>query len=220
VAGALAECGEPVGDGGQGGAVGIEFGAARRAAEARLVHVGRIEVEAEDIGLKRLEAALLHMLAEFHKVVERAHRLDAHHLGVAEAVAAAMGPIKRQAVAHRPAEQGMDRNAERLGLHVQKGVLDGSHRLLVHATRRLARDGVLGGHDSFDRPRVLADQALGHAPDHGGQAGTAITLIIFGPAHQAVVGGDLQEREIPPTGITMHIFDLCDLHGVSSRKPA
>ena len=112
-------------------------------AEARLVHVGRVEVEAEDVGLERLEAALLHVLAELHHVVERAHRLDAHHLGIAEAVAAAMRPVERQAVAHRPAEQLVDRNAQRLGLDVEQRVLDRGHRLLVDAARRLARDGVL-----------------------------------------------------------------------------
>ena len=216
VAGALAEGRQPVGDGGQHRAVGIELGIARAAREAGLVHVGRIDIEAEDVGLERLEAALLHMLAELHQVVERAHRLDAHHLGVAEAVGAAMRPVERQAVAHRPAEQGIDRNAQRLGLDVQQRVLDGGHRLLVQAARRLARDGLLPRHDALDRPRILADQALRHAADHGGEAGAAVALVVFRPADQAVVGRDLEEREVAPAGVAVQILDLGDFHGVSS----
>ena len=119
MAGALAERRKPVGDRRQYCAVRVEFGIAGTAGEAGLVHVGRIEVEAEDVGLERLEAAFLHVLAERHQIVERAHRRNAHHVGVAEAVGAAMRPVERQAIAHRAAEQGVDRNAQRLGLDVQ-----------------------------------------------------------------------------------------------------
>ena len=215
---ALAERRQPVADRRQRRAVGIELRPARRPAEARLVHVGRSEVEAEDVGLERLEAALLHMLAELHHVVERAHRLDAHHLGVAEAVAAAMRPVERQAVAHLAAEQLVDRHAERLGLDVEQRILDRGHRLLVDAARRLAGDGVLHRHDALDRPRVLADQAGRHAADHGGEAGAAVAFVVFRPADDPVVGGDLQEREIAPAGVAMQVFDLGNLHGVSSAR--
>jgi hypothetical protein len=127
-----------------------------------------------------------------------------------------MRPVERQAIAYRPAEQCVDRNAQRLGLDVEQGVLDRRHRLLVHTARRLAGDGVLRGHDAFDRPRVLADQALRHAPDHGGEARAAVAFVIFRPADQAVIGGDLEERKVTPAGVTVQILDLDDLHGVSS----
>ena len=142
-------------------------------------------------------------------------------LGVAEAVAAAMRPVERQAIAHRPAEQGVDRNAQRLGLDVEQRVLDGGHRLLVHAARRLAGDGVLPRHDALDRPRVLADQVLRHAADHGGEAGAAVALVVFRPADQPVVGGDLEEREVAPAGVAMQDprswrFSWCFLHMAGS----
>src|ERR1700759_2320496 len=95
---ALPEGREPFGNGGKRRAVGVEFGVARAARKTRLMHAGRIEVEAKDVGLERLETAFLDMPAELDHVVERAHRLEAHHFSVAEAVAAAMRPIQRQPI--------------------------------------------------------------------------------------------------------------------------
>src|SRR6185503_3655393 len=86
------------------------------------------------------------------------------------------------------------------------------HRLLVDAARRLAGDGVLHRHDALDRPRILADQAGRHAADHGGDAGAAVAFVVLGPADDAVVGRDLDEREIAPAGVAMQVLDLDDLH--------
>jgi len=66
---------------------------------------------------------------------------------------------------------------------------------------------------TLDRARVLTDQeAFGELQDDPGQALRAIALHIFRPADDALVGGDLQKRIDPPTGIAMQVFDLDDLH--------
>ena len=59
-----------------------------------------------------------------------------------------------------------------------------------------------------------------HAADDGRQACAAISLVVFGPADDAIVGGDLEEREIPPPRIAVQVLDLDDLHGVSSARAA
>ena len=52
---ALPEGREALGNGGKRRAVGVKFGMARAARKTRLMHAGRIEVEAKDVGLERLE---------------------------------------------------------------------------------------------------------------------------------------------------------------------
>ena len=103
---------------------------------------GRVEIEPKNIGLERLETALLHMPAEGDQVIQRAHGCDAQHFGIADAIAAAMRPVERQLLAHRAAEQRIDGHAQSLCLHIQKRILDRRNGLLVDAAGRLARDGV------------------------------------------------------------------------------
>ena len=88
-----------------------------------------------------LEALAPDLLAERHDVVERAHRVDPgpflDMVGMAGAVGAAMRPVELQPVAHRAAEQFIDRHAQRLGLDVDERIFDRGDRHLVDAARRL-----------------------------------------------------------------------------------
>ena len=126
-----------------------------------------------------------------------------------------MRPVQRQPVAHRAAEQRIDRHAQRLRLDVEQRVLDRRHRLLVDAARRLARHGIIGRGDPFDRPRIHADQALRQAADHGGKTRAAVAFVVFGPADDAIVGGDLEKRKVAPAGVAVQILDPDNFHWCS-----
>ncbi len=128
-----------------------------------------------------------------------------------------MRPVEAQPVAHRATQQLIHRDAERLRLDVHQGVLDGGDRLLVDAVGGLAGQAVQEGGDLLDRPRVHADQPLAQPPDDAAQALGAEILHELRPADQAVVGGDLQEREIPPAGVAVQVLDLDDAHDVPLR---
>src|SRR5262249_41590165 len=95
--------------------VDVELGKAWRVAGAWAVHVGLVAVEADEVGLKSLEAFALDLLAKRLDVVKRAHRVDSrplpYALGMTRAVGAAMRPIELQSVAYRPAEHLVNRNA-------------------------------------------------------------------------------------------------------------
>src|SRR4029453_19148422 len=83
----------------------------------------------------------------------------------------------------------------------------------VEPAGRLACDGLLACHEALDGPRIVADQVLRHAPDHGGEARAAITFVVFRPAYKAFVGRDLEERKVAPARIAVKILDLDDFHG-------
>src|SRR2546427_7666954 len=72
------------------GALGVQLGESRTATrEARRVEVG-VAAQDEDVGLERREAALDHLPARLHHVVERAERRDLHLLGPLEAIGPAV----------------------------------------------------------------------------------------------------------------------------------
>ena len=123
-----------------------------------------------------------------------------------------MRPVERQALAHRAAEQRMDGNAERLRLDVDERVLEGGDRLLVHAAGRLARHRAERRGDALVGARILADQRLAERADDGAEPLAAVALVVFRPADDAVIGGDLEEREDAPAGVAMQILDPRDAH--------
>src|SRR6185437_3375069 len=127
---------------------------------------------------------------------------------------------ERQALAHRAAEERANRHAQRLGLDVDQRVLDGADGLLVDAAGRLPRHRVERRGDALEGARILADQPLAQRADDGGEAAAAIALVIFRPADDAVIGGDLEEREDAPAGVAMQILDPRDAHDPSSRLAA
>ena len=149
-------------------AVDVQLRPARRAAEAG-AEVGQLlAVERQDVGLQRLEAAPLHLGAERGDVVVGAQRRHADQLVVAHAVGAAMRPVDRDALAHRPAEQLVDRHAERLALDVEQRVLDRGDGARVHPARRLHLAHPQHRGDLLHRPRVRARSAV--RPGRGSRA--------------------------------------------------
>ena len=147
---------------------GIRMPAQEIRHHAKARHERRIVgAERQRIGLERLEAGGLHLGAELLDVVERADRLHAEFLLeevlAPDAEAAAMRPVKIDAVAERPAEQLVDRHAERLGLDVEAGVLDRRDRFVVDAADRHAGDRAQRHRDVADLARVHADGDVGKA---------------------------------------------------------
>ena len=93
-------------------ALEVERGVRRLAAIA--LHLARqLAVDQmEDVGLETLEAARLNLGAEFGDVVGRAHRLHPELLAGLDAVGAAVRPVDLDAIAHRTAEERVDRQVD------------------------------------------------------------------------------------------------------------
>src|SRR5262249_18808337 len=153
------------------------------------------------------------------EIVDRAYRRPVDHLavekvGAARSDHAAAGPVDRHALAHRAAEQVMDRDAERLAPDVETGIEDCAGGVLVEAARDRAGERIERGLDAADRARVLADQELAHAVDRGGDAGAAM-LLELRPAGEARVGAHLEERVDFPAAIDVKLLEFDDLHALA-----
>ena len=175
-------------------------------------------VENQHVGLHRLDAALARLARRGLEVVERAHRrlvdhLAVEHVGAARAQHAAARPVDRHAVAHRAAEQFVDRHAERLALDVEAGVLDRRDRVGVQSACGRARGGVERRVDPPDVARVLADQSCSEPADDLRHAAAA-AFVELRPADDAFVGGDLQERIGVPAAVGVEVLELDDFHGL------
>ena len=205
-AGALAKGGQLIADRAEHVALGIELGEVVAAGEAGRVQA-RTVVEQEDVGLERRVALGDHLPAGGDDVVERAQRRDLHRLGPGQAIGAAVRPVEADALAHRAAEQLVDGHAERLGLDVQKRVLDRADRLLDHAAARLAADRVEQRDHRLVGPRVHADDRGREVLDRGGHALAAERLVVLAPADQALIGADLEEVEAARPGIGVQAFE-------------
>ncbi len=191
-----------------GGAVG-GVDAAR---EAREVHGGGIARD-HHVGLERGEAAGHHFLAERGDVGVGAQRRRAQHVAEPRARRPAVRPVQPHAVAHRAAEELVDRHAEGLGLDVPERQLDAGHRLVAHAAQVLARGAQHVPVQALDRPRILADQQRGQVLHRARDAVRAAIVAAFSPAHEAVVGLDANEGPGPPAAVTVQGFHARDLHG-------
>src|SRR5207245_7008416 len=97
-------------------------------------------------------------------------RLRSEELPQALPRRAALRPVEAYPVAHRAAEQLVDRHAERLGLDVPQGQLDAGHRLVRDAPAVLAHAPQHVPVEALDRPRVLPDQEIGDGADRPGDA--------------------------------------------------
>ena len=125
-----------------------------------------------------------------------------------------MRPVQAHAIAHRSAEQLVDRHLQRASLQVEQPVLDGADGLLHDAARRLATNRLHQRHVRLERARVFADQIWREALDDGVQAGPAEGLVELAPADQAVVGSDLQIVEVAAARVGLHGFNALDLHAL------
>ncbi len=208
--------------GGLGDAVvPVELGPARGAPEARAERdQATARIGGQDVGLERAEAARFHLLGVAGELVVAGDGGHAHLCRVANAVGAAMRPVQRDAVAHRAAEQRIDRDTERLPLDVEQRVLDRRDRLLVEAAARLPRRDMQARDDPLVGQRILADERGRQRGDDGGKSGAAEALIVFGPAGQTIIGGDLEEGEQPPTGVGLQGLDPGDPHLRLLRRAA
>src|SRR5438128_2179091 len=119
----------------------------------------------------------------------------------------------------RPAHQLVDGNAEGARLDVEQRVLDGGDRLLDDAARRLPAHRVEGRDDRFARARVSADHEWHQPVDGRADAETAERLVGLAPAHDAVVGGDLEKVERALAGVGVQVLETSDLHAIFPSRP-
>ena len=131
---------------------------------------------------------------------------------MADAVAAAMRPVDRHPFAERPAEQGVDRHAERLRLDIEAGVLDRRDRLMGETAPGETRRREQTFAQPADRARIHPDRHPGEVPDQRRDRGAGEPFIIFGPADDAFVGGHLHVGADAIAAVTVQGFDVCDLH--------
>src|SRR5229473_1117970 len=68
--------------------------------------------------------------------------------------------------------------------------------------------------------RVRADERGREPGDGRGNADAAEGLVVLAPAHEALVGADLEEVEVAPPSVGMQRFDRGDLHRLSLGRPS
>src|SRR3984957_11820062 len=184
--------------------------------EARHVDGRRIRIEPHDVRLEAFEATFRDLGSGAFHVGERTDRVIScpllDRIGEADAPGAAMRPIQPQPLADRAAEKFVHRNVQCFGFDVDQRVLDRGNGLLVDAVRGLTGQAVQESGDFLHGPRVHANQALAQSGDDSGEALGAEIFHEFGPADQAVRGGDLQKREVTPAGVAVQWLDFSDAH--------
>ena len=202
----LAEGRQLITDRGEHVALGVQLRKVVAAGEARRVQA-RIVVEQEHVGLERGVALGDHFPAGGDDVVERAQRRDLHGLRPGQAIGAAVRPVEADALAHRAAEQRVDRHAQRLRFDVQERVLDRADRLLDHAAARLTADRVEQRDHRLVGSRVHADDRGREVLDRGRHALAAERLVVLAPADQPLIGADLEEIEAARSRVGVKAFE-------------
>src|SRR6185437_10312273 len=218
-AGAVAKRRELVRDGEDQFVVDVLVEHRRVRLKARRRHAWLAAVEQQGIGLERLEAVLHRFMAERAHIMQAADRgraeffLEQRRVGNAEA--AAMRPVKRDALAERPAEQRADRHAQGLGLDVETGIFDGSDRLIIEPARGELRQRAQRRADLADGARVLTHQHRREAADDVAGAPDAEPFVELGPADNAFVGRYFQVGQRAPAAVGVEILDLGNFHAAT-----
>ena len=92
------------------------------------------------------------------------------------------------------------------------GVLDRGDGLVGETARGELGDAVERRADPSGCARIHAGDDGGKARDQRRHAADAEIVDIFRPADEAIIGRELQEREIPPAGIGLQGLDPRDAH--------
>ena len=191
----------------------------KRASEAGRPARHPLAAVVEDVGLERGEARLAHLRAERADAVQAGdHR--AVHAGMGNAPSAAVRPVHPNAVAHPPAEQLAARHPEQLRLGVEQRVLDRADPHRHHPRHRLARLRMQLGEHALGVLDALAHHGRGQALHHAGHAGGALVLVVLAPAHDTVLGGELDEMIVAPAGVAVARFDADYPHALTLTASA
>ena len=129
------------------------------------------------------------------------------------APARAVRPVDGNGIPLLTAEQVVDRHAQSFGFGVQQRVLDGTERLGAQPVRGRSRGGRKGGIEALVVVYRLADQPVGIPLDDGREPGGSEGLVEFAPADDAVVGDELEEVVVAPSGVAGQRFDPLDFYG-------
>ena len=122
-----------------------------------------------------------------------------------------MRPVQRDPVAEEPAEQFVDRDAEPLRLDVPQREVDRGEDLLAFrdAGPAAVPDPLV---HQLDPARVLADEPAAHDLERGLERCGRVPVVGLGPADDALIGGDLEEAELPQTAVADEGLDGRDSH--------
>ena len=124
----------------------------------------------------------------------------------------AMRPIDPHTVAHLTAEQQVTRHPECLCLCVEQRVFDRTEPLADHTPGGRPGEAVELGMDPLLIEDLLPNDPLSQPLDDRADPGGTEAFIELAPADDAVVGGQLQEMIIPPTGVAAKDFKARHLH--------
>ena len=140
-----------------------------------------------------------------------------------DAPGGAVRPVDPDPVADLAAEQLVAGHAQRLGLGVEQGILDGAERLGDDAAGAGTRRPVEIGIDALVLADRLADDAAAQLVDDRGQARRAEPFRKLAPADDALVRRELDEVVVAPAGIAGQRLYARDFHGappVSRGEPS
>src|SRR5215207_3653550 len=200
-------------------AVDVALRIGRRAeAGAPALRVLLVVVVDEDVGLHGREALFTHLAADrLHplKVVDR--RLEVGRM--IDAPGCAVRPVDPDTVADLAAQKLVARDAERLGLGVEKRVLDGAQSQGNDAAGGRPRDRIKLRVDPLVIAHRLTDDASRELLDRRADARRAKTFVVLAPADDAVLGGDLDEVVVAEARIGGERLDRPDL-GIDLHRDA
>ena len=149
-----------------------------------------------DVGLEvDLVVAFVEERIQVAECVEaRLHLRLALHQDLLDGVLVDM-PVDARLLAHRPAEQFVDRHLQRAALDVPQRDVDGGNRRVDRQPLKVAE----AVHDvpvMLDLERALADEILGEPPDRGTRRLDVTPRARFPVAGDALVGIDAHEHEL------------------------
>ena len=200
-------------------AVDVALGIGRRAeAGAPALRVLLVVVVDEDVGLHRRKALFAHLAADrLHALEVGDGRLEVGRM--IDAPGRAVRPVDPDAVADLAAQKLVAGDAQRLGLGVQKRVLDGAQGEGNDAAGGRPRDRIELRVDPLVIADRLADDAGRELLDGGADARRAEAFVVLAPADDAVLGGDLDEVVVAEARIGGERLDRTDL-GIDLHRDA
>ena len=137
---------------------------------------------------------------------------------------AAMRPVQSHTIAHRSAEELVDRYPEGFGFDVPQCQLDPRDRFVRRTAQVLSEHTQHVPVQTLGGARVLADEQILEVPHAAGHAIRIAAVAAFAPADDARVSFDFDERPGPPSGITVERLHATDSHACTlparPRSPA
>ena len=170
LSGTQAHCLQLGGEGSGQTRVGIQLRKARAAGRTRRVSLHAFFLEQKKIGLDGSEALAGCLAGSSGEIFERRHGGPVNDFTIKEfgpfgAYDTAPRPVKRDRLAHGPAEEFIDRHAQRLGFDVEAGIKDSGIGMGLEAASPGSAHRLQDGIKVIDGARIFAYQRLAKAHD-------------------------------------------------------